>query len=522
MVFSAALIQHEAYDVKSAADGLTRVLNLVDQAAAARPSLVVLPECSYPGYYLGLEGDPRRAAAAWEEALERFRGKARAHRFYMVVGIAETEGSAVYNSAYLIGPDGGIIGRARKTFLWHFDSKWFSAGDEYGVFDTPLGKIGIVICADGRVPEISRVLALKGAQIIVDPTNWVSTGRDEESLKNPQVDHIIPTRALENGVWFLCANKVGREAESVVYCGQSMVVSPDGTIQVKGSPATEEIVTAQITVQTAQAQKALGLRKECFRDEYSLLFAPNDRTPLHSLLEARLTPGEALCHLAVAQLDRDISLQEFLQSSARMARRMSDQGADIIVFPEVPVTVMRDFGSPVKETLLPVSSATGIRIAVTLRESAKTVTAVMEPAGGVTMLGENDNSVIEVNGTRVGFLRGNQGFVPEESRLLFLKGADVVVWQANSSTGRERDTIITRAIENRVYAAFANCSSRDPVRNSLVVSPSGGILAETSPSAKQAVITQISPAESRVKQVVRGTDVFRNRIPSLYGPLSRM
>ena len=158
-------------------------------------------------------------------------------------------------------PDGEVIGRYSKTFLWHFDSKWFAAGDEYRVFDTPLGRIGILICADGRLPEIARVLALKGAEIIVDPTNWVTTGKDLESLRNAQPDWIIPTRALENGVWFLCANKVGWEAESVVYCGQSLVASPDGAVQVKGSSGSPEIITATVDV-TRDSGRAAALGRE--------------------------------------------------------------------------------------------------------------------------------------------------------------------------------------------------------------------------------------------------------------------
>lgn len=522
MAFTAALIQHEAYDVKSAAEGLSRVLDLIDQAAATRPSLVVLPECSYPGYYLGLDGAPQKALAKWEEALARFRDKARDHRIYLVAGIAEMEGDTAFNSAYLIGPDGAVIGRARKTLLWHFDSRWFVPGEEYRVFDTPLGKIGMIICADGRLPEISRVLALKGAQIIVDPTNWVSTARDAESLSNPQVDHIIPTRALENGVWFLCANKVGKEADSVVYCGQSIVVSPDGATHVKGSASMEQIITAEISLGPAQTQKASMLRKECFRDEYSLLCAPNEHVPLYSLLDSPVTPGKSLCHLAVVQLDRDISLQEFLQSSSRMSRRMAEQGADLIVFPQVPVTLMRSFGADIGGALAPIAAAAGVHIATTVKGSDKPVTHVFAPRGGVTVLGEGDDALIEVSGARVGFLRGNEGFVPEESRLLFLKGADVLVWQTDSSTGRERDVAITRAIENRVYVALANCASKGHSRNSAVISPGGQILAETFPSTRQGVIAQISTAEARVKQVVCGTDIFRNRIPSMYTQLARM
>ncbi|MGI6662585.1 MAG: nitrilase-related carbon-nitrogen hydrolase [Bacillota bacterium] len=521
MAFSAALIQHEAYDTKSAGDGLARVLDLIDQAAGARPGLVVLPECSYPGYYLGLEENPRRALSGWEHALRRFREKARLHKVHLVAGTAELDGDKAYNSAYLIGPDGEVIGRYRKTFLWHFDSRWFTPGDEYRVFDTPLGKIGILICADGRLPEIARVLALKGAEIIVDPTNWVASGSDIASLRNAQPDWIIPTRALENGVWFLCANKVGSEAESVVSCGQSMVVSPDGAVQVKGSNGSPEIITATVDVNPRDKQKALALRREWFREEYSLLLSPNERVPLASILGASLSPSGSLSYLAVVQMDRDISLQEFLSSSTQLARRMAEQGAGLIVFPELPVTVMRDFARPITEALLPVSIATGATIAVTTKVGLRPVTTLLDPKGKVTTLGAESTSsqVIDLGGTRTGFLLGNQGFVPEEARLLFLKGADLIVWQTDSGTGMEKQVAFTRAIENRVFVALANCASKSPERTSMIVSPGGRLLAETFPSSRQGIMAQISPAESRVKEIVPGTDAFRNRIPSLYGPL---
>jgi predicted amidohydrolase len=83
----------------------------------------------------------------------------------------------------------------------------------------------------------------------------------------------------------------------------------------------------------------------------------------------------------------------------------------------------------------------------------------------------------------------------------------------------EKQVAFTRAIENRVFVALANCASKSPERTSMIVSPGGRLLAETFPSSRQGIMAQISPAESRVKEIVPGTDAFRNRIPSLYGPL---
>ena len=103
------------------------------------------------------------------------------------------------------------------------------SGDELEVFDTPIGRIGIILCGDGRQPEIARVLALKGAQLIIDLTNLTATGSSSEQLSNPQYEYMLPTRAVENKVWFVIANKVGMEADSILYCGKSCFISPQAS-----------------------------------------------------------------------------------------------------------------------------------------------------------------------------------------------------------------------------------------------------------------------------------------------------
>ena len=96
------------------------------------------------------------------------------------------------------------------------------------MFETDIGRIGILVCADGRLPEIARSLMLNGAQIILDLTAWVSGGRTQQDLSTPQVEFLMPTRAAENGVWIACCDKSGIEAESIVYAGRSCFINPRG------------------------------------------------------------------------------------------------------------------------------------------------------------------------------------------------------------------------------------------------------------------------------------------------------
>ncbi|GAH78102.1 unnamed protein product, partial [marine sediment metagenome] len=65
---------------------------------------------------------------------------------------------------------------------------------------------------------------------MLDLTNWVTSGFEKETLTNPQVEYMIPTRALENRVWIIAANKVGMEVKSILYCGKSAVFTPDGEV----------------------------------------------------------------------------------------------------------------------------------------------------------------------------------------------------------------------------------------------------------------------------------------------------
>ncbi|MGI6226097.1 MAG: carbon-nitrogen hydrolase family protein, partial [Peptococcales bacterium] len=212
-------LQLNAYNVGQSDLGLENALMMIDKAALDKPDLVVLPECSFPGYILGLYEDIEEQVKKSTAALELFREKARKYSFYLVVGLVENIDERIVNTGVLIGSQGEIVDRAVKSFLWHFDKKWFTSGDSFEVFNTSFGRVGIIVCADGRQPEISRILSLKGAELIIDLTNLVTSGNQPDKLSNQQCDFMLPTRAIENRVWMIVANKVGIEANSVVYCG---------------------------------------------------------------------------------------------------------------------------------------------------------------------------------------------------------------------------------------------------------------------------------------------------------------
>jgi predicted amidohydrolase len=117
---------------------------------------------------------------------ELFAAKAKQYGYWLAAGMAVPGDEKLTNSAVVFGPDGSRQGQFNKSFLWHFDSTWFTPGTEFPVWDMGFAKVGILICADGRMPEVARSLKLNGAEIILDLTAWVSAARETSQLSNPQ------------------------------------------------------------------------------------------------------------------------------------------------------------------------------------------------------------------------------------------------------------------------------------------------------------------------------------------------
>ena len=221
-----AAIQLRAHDRDEFAHSFERIKVSIAEAAAGA-DLIVLPEATFPAYVLGAQ--PLDVAAI-ARALDSLREIAEATRTVIVAGAADVRDGVVRNSAYVIDANGSLAGRADKLFLWHFDRRWFARGERLEPIETSIGRLGVLICADGRLPTIARTLVDRGAAVLVMPTAWVTSGRDPQSLENVQADLLGRVRAYENRVPFVAANKCGTELGMVAYCGKSQVVDRDGTV----------------------------------------------------------------------------------------------------------------------------------------------------------------------------------------------------------------------------------------------------------------------------------------------------
>jgi predicted amidohydrolase len=163
-----ATIHYIPKNGKTAADSCRQFAPLVADVASNKADLVVLPET------LTATGNGLSYADAAEPipgpSTEYFGALARSNRLHLVAGLVERDRHLVFNTAVLIGPDGSLIGKYRKVTLPRTEIEaGVCPGTEYPVFDTALGRIGMMICYDGFFPEPARQLALRGAEIIAFP-----------------------------------------------------------------------------------------------------------------------------------------------------------------------------------------------------------------------------------------------------------------------------------------------------------------------------------------------------------------
>jgi predicted amidohydrolase len=248
-----AALQLQAHDRDNFAGALEDIARLTRDAAASA-DLVVLPEGTLPAYVIG---ETPINAEQVQRAVDRLCVIAREMSTVIVIGIATSndERKSV-NAAIAIDADGTLAGRADKLFLWHFDRRWFAPGESIAPVRTAVGTLGLLVCADGRLPTISRALVDRGAQLLVMPTAWVTTGRNPQSLENVQADLLARVRAYENGVPFVAANKCGAELGMVAYCGKSQIVTADGDVVALASERNPETLHASLEIVSARPRRA--------------------------------------------------------------------------------------------------------------------------------------------------------------------------------------------------------------------------------------------------------------------------
>ncbi len=228
-------------------DNVERVRGIIEQAGIL-PRYLVLPELFSTGYAIM---DAKLLMELAEDTVEgglavrTLRGLARKYRIYISFGIAERHKGKLYNSAVLVGP-GGLIGVYRKLHLFYKENLIYTRGDMgLPVFTTGKGiRVGMIVCFDYFFPESIRTLALKGAHIILHPSNLVM----------PYCQTFTRVRSAENRVFVVCANRTGSEmleGEELNFTGMSQVTSPKGDVILSVDRTFEGIEVVDISIDEA-------------------------------------------------------------------------------------------------------------------------------------------------------------------------------------------------------------------------------------------------------------------------------
>lgn len=256
------------------APDFARIERTLARARAADAQLVVLPECAVGGYL-----DPDAPRPLDPDGPEIARLAALAGDTVVCAGYVEPGGpDGPYSAAVCVSGD-GVLGRHRKVHVPPGEAGRFAAGGGFRAFDTPVGRLGMLLCYDKVFPEAARELALDGAEVIASLAAWPTcrtrpARRIADDHQTRQFNLLDQTRALENQVVWVSANQVGRFG-GLRFLGHAKVVDPRGVV-LDSTSARAGIAVADVDVPgavgaTRSLYSHLGARRPAAYGQFGAL-----------------------------------------------------------------------------------------------------------------------------------------------------------------------------------------------------------------------------------------------------------
>ncbi|UCH83694.1 MAG: hypothetical protein JSW50_14775 [Candidatus Latescibacterota bacterium] len=229
---------------------------------------IVLPELFNTGYLFRSKDELKKLAESVTTGytVAEMKKLAKKKNLNLIFGIAEKKARKYYNTAVFITSAGKVI-TYQKTHLFDREKLFFTPGTKgYAVHVVDGCKLGIMVCFDWHFPEVARVLALKGAQVICHPSNLILPfGLDA-----------MRTRAIENRVFTVTANRIGTEKRanvSLTFTGNSQVVAPNGDILTSAGERSESLKIVEVDATEAD-NKSLTANNDIFKDRKVSLYKP--------------------------------------------------------------------------------------------------------------------------------------------------------------------------------------------------------------------------------------------------------
>lgn len=524
----------------------------VEDAVRQGAELIVFPECMDTGYLFDSPEHCRELAETLTDGpfVKALAALSRKHGVYIASGITEWDPAKqkIFNTGIMFDRKGEVACHYHKQFLATHDQNWFAFGERgCPVVDTDLGKIGLLICFDGRIPEIFRAMTMQGAEVIVDMANFFAMD---------QADMWGPARSYENGVWLVAATKAGYE-RSIYYPGGSMIVDPKGRVLSKVPYDTHGLSIATIDLDAA-ADKSIYTANDKIADRrpetYGIMALPYEKTPVYGVADRPLIPSKSVTKVAAVQMHvtPECSVAEVLD----MVDHTAKLGAKVITLPEyafsaeyiltpAEAAAAADQAAANLAAVAKISARYGCLIAAPIVERAAAglyVTTVLIGPDGKEIgryrkthltaeerkwaVAGFDYPVFDTPFGRIGVMSGYDAVFPETSRCLAIGAADIILWPAALREPFERELLaVPRAEDNRVAVVLANRVDSPYPGGSVVIPPTGfpqwdiNIAAPRVMKLGAVMPKHIDLAVCRQKMMIPKVDMFANRLVETYAPI---
>lgn len=524
----------------------------VEDAVRQGAELVVFPECMDTGYLFDSPEHCRELAETMTDGpfVKALSALARKHGIYIASGVTEWDPAKekIFNTGVMFDRKGELACHYHKQFLATHDQNWFAFGERgCPVVDTDLGRIGLLICFDGRIPEIFRSMAMQGAEVIVDMANFFAMD---------QADMWGPARSYENGVWLVAATKAGYE-RSIYYPGGSMIVDPKGRVLSKVPYDTHGLAISDIDLDAA-ADKSIYSANDKIADRrpetYGIMALPYRKTPVCGIADKPLIPSQSVTKVAAIQMHvtDGCGASDVLD----MVDHTAKLGAKVLTLPEyafcpsaIPnaseAAALADQTAGLLGKVSAIAAKYGCIIALPTVERAAAglyVTTYLVGTDGKELgryrkthltaeerpwaKAGSDYPVFDTQFGRIGIMSGYDAVFPETSRCLGIGAADIVLWPASLREPFERELLaIPRAEDNRVAVVLANRVDSPYPGGSVVIPPTGfplwdiNVVAPRSLKLGAVMPKHIDLAVCRQKLMIPKVDMFANRLVETYAPI---
>ncbi len=415
------------------------LLARAEEAADRGARIIVAPELALSGYSFDGRGD----VAPYVEqvtgvTVEALSGIARRFGVYLCVGLAEEEKETdiYFNSAVVLGPDGKLVAHHRKHVA---ERRWSCPGQpsSTSLFETPWGKVGVLICADSYYGLLPRSMALKGADLLLVCANWPPTGLDPREIWR--------ARVLENGVGLIAANRTGLDRRMDCRAARSFALTPGGTVLLDEADENTHIFFVEYPLEKDRFSSDLRQQMAATRRPWDYNAIALDSSDLEDFSGMWGLPasGPIDIRCLVPSLG-----QAFPSDIAKAARTRESDIPRLLVLPAgINGILLQEI----------IRRSRDERIAIVMETSSPSGSGIpaLLSEGRLTCLSPDQGSVIvDFGPARIALVRSDALRHPELAVALSKEGCDIIVAQADTLDDDTRLLLGVKCLE-RVAVAVA-------------------------------------------------------------------